>query len=66
MKKGDPPIRKEFPLEASDTKEIRAEQLLHSLVRLDANGEDVPPESQNIGSFAGYQALLESEVSDFS
>ena len=46
-----------------DTTEIRAEQLIHSLVRINRDGESIPPESQEIGSFAGFQALLESEVS---
>ena len=38
------------------------EQLIHSLVRIQEDGENIPPEEQYIGSFAGFQALLHTEV----
>ena len=62
-KTGDPPVREEFPLKPSDTKDIRAEQMIHSLVRINGDCESIPPDEQEIGSFAGFQALLETEVS---
>ena len=41
---------------------MRGEQFLHSLTRITKEGGNTPPESQNIGSFAGFQALLCNEV----
>ena len=44
--KGDPPVRKQFPLEPTDTADIRAEQLIHSLVRIDTDNDNIQAENQ--------------------
>ena len=62
-KSGDPSVRKEFPIRPSNTNEIRAEQFIHSMVRINEDGENITPDDQGIGSFGGFQALLEGEVS---
>ena len=59
---GDPTIRSPFPIDSPSTNYMRGEQLLHSLTRITKEGDNIPPESQNIGSFAGFQALLCNEV----
>ena len=41
---------------------MRGEQFLHSLTRITKEGDNIPLESQNIGSFAGFQALWCNEV----
>ena len=60
---GNPFVRKEFPTKPSNTNEMRTEQFIHSIVRIDQNGEYIKPDDQGIGSFGDFQALLESEVS---
>jgi len=37
---------------------MRCEQFIHSLVRVDNDGNNTLPENQKIGSFAGFKALL--------
>ena len=59
---GNPPIRLPFPIDSPSTNDMRGEQFLHSLTRITKEGGNTPPESQNIGSFAGFQALLCNEV----
>ena len=41
---------------------MRREQFLHSLTRIIKEGDNIPSESQNIDSFAGFQALLCNEM----
>ena len=53
-KNGDPPIREKFPIGPSDTKDIRADQLIHSLTRIDKDCDDRLPVNQKVGSFAGF------------
>ena len=36
--------------------------MIHSLTRISAAGDNIPPESQMIGSFAGFQAPMSHEV----
>ena len=59
---GDPTIRERFSIESTDTTDIRVEQMIHSLTRISAAGDNIPPESQMIGSFAGFQASMSDEV----
>ena len=59
---GDPAIRKRFSIESTDTTDIRVEQMIHSSTRISAAGDNIPPESQMIGSFAGFQASMSDEV----
>ena len=63
LKSGNPFVRKEFSTKPSNTNEMPTEQFIHSMVRIDQNGEYIKPDDQGIGSFGGFQALLESEVS---
>ena len=59
---GDPAIPERFSIESTDTTDIRVEQMIHSLTRISAAGDNIPPESQMIGSFAGFQASMSDEV----
>ena len=59
---GDPAICERFSIESTDTTDIRVEQMIHSLTRISATGDNIPPESQMIGSFAGFQASMCDEV----
>ena len=59
---GDPAIRERFSIESMDTTDIQVEQMIHSLTRISAAGDNIPPESQMIGSFAGFQASMSDEV----
>ena len=59
---GDPAIRERFSIGSTDTQDIRFEQMIHSLTRIFATGDNVPPESQMIGSFARFQASMNDEV----
>ena len=36
--------------------------MIHSLTRISAAGDNIPPESRMIGSFAGFQASMSDEV----
>ena len=51
---GDPAICERFSIESTDTADVRVEQMIHSLTRISAAGGKIPPESQMIGSFAGF------------
>ena len=51
---GDPPICSPFPIDSPSTNDMRGEQLLHFLTRITKEGDNIPPESQNIGSFAEF------------
>ena len=59
---GEPAVRERFSIEATVTTDIRVEQRIHSLTRISAAGDNIPPESQMIGSFAGFQASMSEEV----
>ena len=59
---GDPAIRQRFSIECTDTADIRVERMIHLLTRISAAGDNTVPESQMIGSFAGFQALMSDEV----
>ena len=54
---GDPPIHSPFPIDSPSTNDMRGEQFIHSLTRITKEGDNIPLESQNIGLFAGFQAL---------
>ena len=58
----DPDIHERFSIESTDTTYILVEQMIHSLTRISAAGDKIPPESQTIGSFAGFQASMIDEV----
>ena len=38
--------------------------MIHSLTKISTAGDNIPPESQMIGSFAGFQALMSDEVTN--
>ena len=59
---GDPAIRERFSVESTGTTDIRVEQMIHSLTRISVAGDNIPPESQMIASFAGFQASMSDEV----
>ena len=59
---GDPAIRERFSTESMDTTDIRVEQMIHLLTRISAAGDNITPESQMIGFFAGFQASMSDEV----
>ena len=58
----NPPFRSSFPIDSPSTNDMRDEQFIHSLKRITKESDNIPPESQNIGSFAEFQALLCHEV----
>ena len=62
MSNGDPAIRERFSIESMDTADIRIEQMIHSLTRISAAGDNILPESQMIGSFAGFQESMSDDV----
>ena len=55
-------IRERFSIESTDTTHIRVEQMIHSSTRIPAAGDNIPPQSQMIGAFAGFQASMSDEV----
>ena len=59
---GEPAIRERFSIESTDTADIQVEQMIHSLTRISAAGDNISPESQMIGSFAGFQVSMSDEV----
>ena len=40
---------------------MQVEQKMHSILRLDNENEPIPPKEQTIGSFAGFQARIQSK-----
>ena len=62
MNNGDLAIRERFSKESTDTTDILVEQMIHSLTRISAAGDNIPPEPQMIGSFAGFKASMSDEV----
>ena len=62
MSNGDPAIRERFSIESTDTADIRIEQMIHSLTRISTAGDNILPESQMIGSFAGFQESMCDDV----
>ena len=40
---GDPAIRERVLIESTDTTDIRVEQMIHSLTRISAAGDNIPP-----------------------
>ena len=59
---GDSAIRARFSVESADTTDGWVEQIIHSLTRISAAGDNIPPESQTIGSFAGFQESMSDKV----
>ena len=59
---GDLAIGERFSLESTDTTDVRVEQMIHSLTIISAAGDNIPPESRMIRSFAGFQASVSDEV----
>ena len=62
VKKGIPPIRKPFPIDPTFTDIIRSDEMINTQCRMDSKYEDVLSSNQNIGSFAGFQALMTNTV----
>ena len=61
-KRGIPSVRPEFDVKAK-TKHHQLQQvrgMIHALARLDNDGKEVPAENQNVGVFAGFQAIIQS------
>eukprot|EP00794_Sanderia_malayensis_P017851 gene17851-19634_t len=59
FKRGVPEVRKHIDVTPTDTKKQRARGIIHSLTRLDENGENVLPENQSTGSFSGFQSNIQ-------
>ena len=59
---GDPAVLERFSIGSTDTTDIRVEQMIYSLTRISAAGDKIPPESQMIGFFTGFQASMSDEV----
>eukprot|EP00794_Sanderia_malayensis_P000931 gene931-241_t len=59
FKRGVPEVRKHIDVTPTDTKKQRARGIIHSLTRLDENGETVLPENQSTNSFSGFQSNIQ-------
>ena len=59
---GDPAIRERFAVESTDTTDIRVEQMIHSLTRISADGDNIRSESHIISSFAVFQASISDKI----
>ena len=59
---GEPLIRTKFDAKPSTTSDIRADQVLYTLVRINDAYGNIEPTDQTIGSFAGFQASLFDSV----
>ena len=61
IKKGVPPLRKNFNIAPNPTKPMQVEQMMHFILRPGNEHEPVPPKEQTISSFAGFQARIQSK-----
>ena len=61
--KGVSPIRKEFDTSPSTTFSIRKEEMLHTLARVGRNFNNIDVVEQKVGSFGGFQSILQASVS---
>ena len=61
IKAGVPPVRKSFNIAPKTTKPMQVEQMKHSTLRLDNEHKPIPSKEQTIGSFAGFQAPIQSK-----
>ena len=59
---GDPAIREQFAIESTDTTDIRVEQMIHSLTRISADGDNIRSESHIISSFAVFQTSTSDNI----
>ena len=62
LKKGDPLIRESFDIKPTDSSDIRICEMLHSVVRTAKDFQNINPQNQTIGSFAGFQSLLSEKI----
>ena len=58
----DPAIREQFAIESTDTTDIRVEQMIHSLTRISADGDNIRSESHIISSFAVFQTTISDKI----
>ena len=61
IKKGVPPLRKNFNIASNPTKPMQVEQMMHFILRPGNEHEPIPPKEQTISSFAGFQARIQSK-----
>ena len=60
--KGVPTVREKFNTKATTTCDIRTDEIIHTLSRMDINMNNILPQEQKVGSFAGFQSLLHRPV----
>ena len=58
IKRGAPAVRPEVDISLKNTKDKRLRGMIHSLARLDASGHCLPPETQQVGAFTGFQSCI--------
>ena len=62
VKKGVLPIREEIDTSPPTTELIRKDEIVHTLIHMNQEYKNIEPINQNIGSFAGFQALINGPV----
>ena len=60
--KGVPTVLEKFNTKATTTCDIRTDEIIHTLSRMDINMNNILPQEQKVGSFAGFQSLLHRPV----
>ena len=62
FKRGQPAVRKEIYISLQTSDAQRKRGVMHTLARLNIEGENVPPSEQKVGSIAGFQANIHEYV----
>ncbi len=62
FKRGTPAIRSVVNITPHNTNEQRHKLVVHSLSRLDSDGNSIPADTQTIGAFSGFQARIRKRV----
>ena len=61
--KGVPLVRQEFDITPSNTMSIRLEEMIHTVTRIDQDYCSIPANQQKVGSFSGFQSIIQNPVS---
>ena len=61
-KLGNPAMREPFDIEPDCARDIQFDEIIHSLIRIKADAQNIRHDDQTIGSFAGFQSLLNDAV----
>ena len=61
-KVGNPAVREPFDIELDCARDIRCDEIIHSLIHIKDNTQSIRHEDQTNGSLAGFQLLLNDEV----